>query len=101
VAQKIHIGRGENALLQIDNQAVVLKTLEWQLQMLQMFLVGRTGDDDVVQIRKAEVKARGDPVHQQLERVARVPKAKKHAEELEQPEWCRDGCRGDVGRVHW
>ena len=62
------------------------------LEKLDFVLFGvPAGHQDVVNVDKCTVKALTDSVHQSLERLGRVLKAKWHPEKLEQPKWGDNG----------
>ena len=68
--------------------------------MLQVGVHVRTGDEQVVQVDKAERQAAQYLIHEALEGLRGVAKAKWHSNEFEEAKW-RDDCGlGDVVRVH-
>ena len=69
--------------------------------MRPVFGFGVAGDQDVVDVDESEIQASEDLVHEPLERLCRILKAERHAEELPQTERGDDGRLGDVVCVHW
>ena len=56
MAQKLKWGLSKNTFLRVDQQVVVLKSLEQQFQVLPMSFDRRAGKDDIVHVDKNEWK---------------------------------------------
>jgi hypothetical protein len=54
MAQEIHLGHGEGALLEVDNNAGRLQPPEYLLHVLLMLLYRGAGYDDIVKIDESE-----------------------------------------------
>ncbi len=85
VAQEINILASQLTLLHVEDQAILLKSLKNQVEMMQMLLCAGAADENIIQVTKSEVQPRQHLVHESLERLAGVVQSKWHPEKLPQP----------------
>ena len=84
----------------MNEDAVVGEQFEDLSKMFQVRVHVWAGDQQVVQVDKAEGQATQYLIHEALEGLRGVAKAKWHSNEFEEAKWCDDCGLGDVVRVH-
>jgi hypothetical protein len=63
MAREIHLGNGESAFLEVDDQAGRLQPPENFFHILLMLLYGGAGYDDIVKIDESEGQPGQHPIH--------------------------------------
>ncbi len=63
MAQEIHLGHGEGALLEVDNKAGRLQPPKNLLHVLLMLLYRGAGYDDIFKIDESERQLSQHPIH--------------------------------------
>jgi hypothetical protein len=91
MAQEIHLGHSEGALLEVDDQAGRLQPPENFLHILLMLLHGWAGYYDIVKIDESKRQPSQHPIHEPLEGTAGLAQPEGEAQELEEPELHDDG----------
>jgi hypothetical protein len=91
MAQEIHLGNGECALLEVDDQAGRLQPAKHLFHVPLVLLYGGAGNDDIVKIDESECQPSQHPVQEPLEGTAGVAQPEGEAQELEEPERRDDG----------
>jgi hypothetical protein len=83
MAQEIHLGYGESALLEVDDQAGRLQPPKNLFHIQLVLLHGGAGYDDIVKIDKSESQPGQHTIHEPLEGTAGIAQPKGEAQELE------------------
>ncbi len=96
MAQKLHAGSPELALVHVQQKAALTQPLQNQAEMVEVCLLVRTGNEDVVLEDKDKVQAGHQPVHQTLERLASILQTKGHAQKLPKAKRSDDSRLGNV-----
>ncbi|OBQ34759.1 MAG: hypothetical protein AN484_26535 [Aphanizomenon flos-aquae WA102] len=86
VSQEVDRRLSKTALVDVEDQAVVLKTLKNLAEMSVVTLHVRGANDDVVQVGRGVLQVAEHAVHKPLERLPAVPQAEGHPRVLEQAE---------------
>ena len=89
------------ALLEIDFDAVLSKSLKKLPDVLFVLLGGRAGNQDVIQIPKTKVQPTDDPVNEALKGLGGVAQTEWHADVLEETEGRGDGRLRNVFGSNW
>ena len=101
VSEEAQAGCSKNALLSVDDNSMLLEPVKNQFEVLQVFLLAVTGDQEVIDVGVGEVEASQDLIDEPLKGLCRVLQSEGHPSELEQAERCDDGCFWDVLLVNW
>jgi hypothetical protein len=56
VAQEINLLSGQLTLLHVENQAILLKALEDQMEMLHVLLCAGAADENIIQVAEGEIQ---------------------------------------------
>ena len=100
MAKEFQAANTRQAFGRVDANAMIAEMLEHLLQVLFVFLVGRAGNEDVINIVKVEMQSVKYLIHEALESLTTVAQAKWHADKLKQAERGGNGCFGDVRRFY-
>ena len=90
----------EGALGGVEKHTVAGESAEDFPKVLDVLCDVGAGDQNVIHVHKDEVEAAEDVIHESLERLRAVAQSVRHAQELERPEGCGDGCLQDVVWSH-
>ena len=88
------------ALGDVDDQAVLLESLEQQAEVFFVCLNILASHQDVINIDEGEIQTVTGNVHQALESLGSIHQAERHPEKLIQPERSDDGGFGDILSGH-
>jgi len=80
VAKEIKGRHTKQGLRDIDDQVMVLEMLQYETEVLKMFLTGRTCYQKVINITK--IKIMQHLIHKPLEGLGRIPETKEHADKF-------------------
>ena len=81
--------------------AVLLWTLQDNLQVLQMFLWGGASNKQVIDIPVAKVEVSYYFINETLKCLSCISQAERHVHKLEKAKGCGDGSHGYVFRSYW
>ena len=88
------------ALGGVDDQAVLLESLEQQVKVFFVCLNILASHQDVVNVDEGEIQIVTDNVHQVLESLGSILQTERHPEKLIQPKRSDDGGFGDILSSH-
>ena len=91
MAQEIHLGNGECALLEVDDQAGRLQPPKHLFHVPLVLLHGGAGYYDIVKNASPAAQPSQHPIHEPLEGTAGVAQPEGEAQELEEAERRDDG----------
>jgi hypothetical protein len=86
MAQEVNLLTGQLTLLHVEDQAILLKPLKNQVEMMQMLLCAGATDENIIQVAKSKVQPGQYLVHEALERLTGIGQPEWHPQELPQPE---------------
>lgn len=86
VTEEVNDARPEHALLDVNEQAVVVEALEQGSEMKAVFCFVLRKDENVVDIGETKLQVACDLIDKSLEGLPSVPKTKRHVGKFEQPE---------------
>ena len=101
VSQELELCHSKCALDWIDYYAVFIQTGQNRPQVMLVFFGTGACDEDVVNVRIAEVQATQDLVDKALKCLSCISQPKWHLQELEQAKQSGDGGLRDVCRLDW
>jgi hypothetical protein len=96
VPQKLHLLHSKLTLVRVQHQPKLLQPVKNQVQVLQVFLLCGTANNDVIKVDENEVQPCQDPINQPLEPLARVLQPERHPQEFKQTKRCNHSRFRDI-----
>ena len=100
VAQKFDAGDAEDALVHVEEQAVVLQSAKDLLEMMQVLLRVLAADENIIKVAEVEGAVEKNSVDHPLESHPGILEAEGHPPKFEETEGGDDGRFGHVRGVH-
>jgi len=100
MAEEINFVDSKDALVCVDDQSVVCQPLKKVLKITLVLSRAVAGHQDVIKVDKDTRHASTYSVHQALEGLSCILKAKRHSKELPKSEWGNNGCFWNVFRSY-
>lgn len=101
MAQKIYGRTAKLALIDVHDEPVLMEALKKLSQVSVVGLPRTTENQNVVQVDEDEIEALTNRIHQSLECLSSILKAKRHSKEFEEAKWRYYSSFGDVIRLYW
>ena len=96
VAEKVQVCDTEQALVGVDNDSVRGESSEYSFQVLEVLFLGKTCNENVVNVGICSRDTTEDLIHKTLECLSSISKSEWHLDELEKSEWGGYGSLGNV-----